>query len=183
MTTPPKLVTRPSGDSPREVRNQRLIGGGPDAVTGPNTQDGEGCRQPGRLVHRPPAELRPHPIYQELFGAIAATQVSRVARQAGAVLEPLLTTPDGTILDGRVRWQMAINRRLPSLDCIEYDLTEEEALELLLARHHKSEGLNGFCRILVALRLEPYYRAAASRPPQAGSANTRSSNLTNNDRT
>ena len=92
--------------------------------------------------------------------------------------EPLLTTTDGTILDGRARWQAAIDRRQPSLGCIEYDLTEEEALEFLLAKHHTSEGLNDFCRIVVALRLEPYYRARTPRRPAAGGANTLSSNLT-----
>ena len=32
---------------------------------------------------------------------------------------------------------------------------------------------------MAALKLEPYYRASTSRRPQAASANTRSSNLTN----
>ena len=152
----------------------------PDGV--PNTHGGEGGPYQGRLVHRPAAELRPHPIYLELCGPIAATQVTRVSQQAGAMLEPLLTTTDGTILDGRVRWPVAIDRQQPSLCCIEYDLTEEEALEFLLARHHTSESLNDFCRIVVALRLEPYYRASTPRRPAAGSTNTRSSNLTNVDR-
>ncbi len=141
--------------------------------------NGQGGPHEDRLVHRPVTALRPHPTYLELCGPIAATRVRRVSQQAGAMREPLLITTDGTILDGHVRWQVAMDRHQPSLCCIEYDLTEEEALEFLLARHHKSEGLNAFCRIVAALKLEPYYRASNSRRPQAASANTRSSNLTN----
>ena len=179
MTTHPKLLAGHLSDSRGEARDPRLSGGGLEADGVPNTHGGEGGPHQGRLVHRPAAELRPHAIYLELCGPVAATRATRLAQQAWAMCEPLLTTTDGTILDGHVRWQVAMDRHQPSLCCIEYDLTEEEALEFLLARHHKSVGLNAFCRIVVALKLEPYYRASNSRRPQAASANTRSSNLTN----
>ncbi len=179
MTTRPKLLAGHLSDSRGEARDPRLSGGGLEADGVPNTHRGEGGPHQGRLVHRPAAELRPHPIYLEVCGPVAATRATRLAQQAWAMCEPLLITTDGTILDGHVRWQVAMDRHQPSLCCIEYDLTEEEALEFLLARHHKSVGLNAFCRIVAALKLEPYYRASNSRRPQAASVNTRSSNLTN----
>ena len=135
-----------------------------------------------RLVHRLVATLRPHPTYLALCGPIAATRVRRVSQQAGAMREPLLITTDGTILDGHVRWQVAVEQRRPSLLCIEYDLTEEEALQFVIERHRTSEGLNDFCRIVLALRLEPYFRKGAHRRQRAGGSNTRASNLTNVDR-
>ena len=65
--------------------------------------------------------------------------------------EPLVMTTDGTILDGHVRWQVAKDRQLSSVPCLEYDLTEAEALEVVIDRHGSSQGLNAFCRIRLAL--------------------------------
>ena len=102
----------------------------------------------------------------------------RVAQQAGAIREPLLTTTDGTILDGHARWQVATERQQPSLPCIEYEVTEEEALQVVIQRHRRSEGLNDFCRIRLALRLESYFRERAYRRRRPGSTNMDASNLT-----
>ena len=123
----------------RTDRGNEVIDGG---QRGPNAS---------RLVHRPTATLRPHPTYQACGGPIAATRVCRVAQQRGAIREPLLTTTAGTILDGHARWQVALDRQQPTLPCIEYDLTEEEALQFVIERHRMSEGLNDFCRIVLGL--------------------------------
>ena len=68
-------------------------------------------------------------------------RVRRGVQQSELMCEPLLTTKDGAILDGRVRWQVAMERHQPSVSGIEYDLTEQEAIRFLLARHDRSEGL------------------------------------------
>ena len=154
-----------------------------DQVAWSETADsGQGGLHDDRLVHRPVTALRPHPTYLELCGPIAATRVRRLSQQAGAMREPLLITTDGTILDGHVRWQVATERHWSSLSCIEYDLTEEEALQFVIERHRTSEGLNDFCRIRLALRLEPYFREGTYRRQRAGSTNMGASNLTNVDR-
>ena len=145
-----------------------------DAV--PDTQDGP---HEARLVYRPAAELRPHPIYLELCGPIPAIRVKQVAQQTEAMCEPLSVTTDGTILDGLRRWQAAIEQHQPSLPCLEYELTEEEALQFLIARHRTSEGLNAFCRTVLALSLERYFREGAQNIRRTGST---ASNLTNVDR-
>ena len=138
-----------------------------------------GTLAPGRLVSRPVTALRPHAAYLELCGPIAATDVRRVGYQAAVMHDPLVTTRDGTILDGHVRWQVAMDREWPCLPCLECDLTEEEALHVVIERHRTAKGLNAFCRILLALRLEPYFRTSAGRrPPDAGTTG-RLSNLTN----
>ena len=113
------------------------------------TADGRPGPDGGRLVDRPTATLRPHPTYQALCGPIAATRGRRVARQRGPIRDPLLTTSDGTILDGHARWQVALDRQQSSLPCLEYDVTDEEALQIVIQQHRASEGLNAFCRIVM----------------------------------
>ena len=145
----------------------------------PVTADGQRGSDGGRLVDRPTATLRPHPTYQALCGPIAATRVRRVAQQPGPIREPLLTTSEGTILDGHARWQVALDRQQPSLPCIEYDVTKDEALQIVIQHHRASEGLNDFCRIVMALDLEPSYRERSRRPRPAVGARKLPSNLTN----
>ena len=111
-----------------------------------------------RWVERSTVSLRPHPQYHELWGPIASTRVSRVSQQAGPIVEPLVTTTDGTILDGHARWQVARERQQPSLPCLVYDVSQEEALEIVIQRHRAADGLNAYARILLALRLEPHFR-------------------------
>ena len=48
-----------------------------------------------------------------------------------------------------------------TVTCIEYDLSEEEALHWLLQRHQRVECLNTFSRILLALDLEPWLQEKA----------------------
>ena len=136
----------------RTDRGNEVIDGG---QRGPNAS---------RLVHRPTATLRPHPTYQACGGPIAGTRVRRVAQERGPIRESLLTTTAGTILDGHARWQVALDRQQPTLPCIEYDLTEEEALQFVIERHRQSEGLNDFCRIVLGLTSGTLTSEASSRP-------------------
>ena len=135
-----------------------------------------------RLVDRSTKSLRPHPVYLELFGPLAATRARRVGQQTGSIQEPLLTTTDGTILDGHARWQVAIERAQPMLPCFEYELSEDKALQVVIERHRASEGLNDYGRIVLALRLEPYFREHCRRQQLARSNDLPSSNLTNDTR-
>ena len=176
MTTRSTLGPGVSSDLPGDAR---LGGGGTRREAVPDAPEGQEGPHRDRLVYRPTATLRPHPTYQELCGPIVATRVSRVARQAGPIHEPLLTTTDGTILDGYARWQVATERQQPSLPCIEYDVTAEEAILVVIQRHRTSEGLNDFCRIVLALGLEPYFREGTHRAQHATGNKKPSSSLTN----
>ena len=80
-----------------------------------------------------------------------------------------MTTTDGTILDGHARWQVAIEQAQPILPCFEYELSEDEALQVVIERHRASKGLNDYGRIVLALRLEPYFREHCRRQPLARS--------------
>jgi hypothetical protein len=91
-------------------------------------------------------------------------------------------TRDGTIIDGYARWELARRQGRLTLPCLEYDLTQAEALEWLLQSHRRSDGLNAFCRILLALDLEPYLQEKARSNQRAGGQSKGSSNLTKAER-
>lgn len=140
----------------------------------PETPPGEGDALDGRcLVERLTQSLRPHPTYERLCTPTLAARVRRVTRQAGPIHEPILTTTAGIIIDGYARWKVALDRQQLTLPCIEHAMTEEEALVAVIRHHRGSTGLNDFCRIVLALELEPCLKASASQP------NSTSSNLTN----
>jgi hypothetical protein len=68
------------------------------------------------------------------------------------------------------------------LPCIEYELTEADALRWLLQRHRCSKGLNDFTRVLLALELEPLLKEKAQSNQRAGGQNKGSSKLTEAER-
>jgi hypothetical protein len=161
------------------TQDRRLAAGGAETnavLDTPVRQDGPSR---DRAVYRATTALRPHPGYQELRGPMAATRLQRAARQAGPIHEPLLTTVDGTILDGHARWQVAIDCEQSTLPCFVYDVTEDEALQIVIQRHRRFEGLNDFGRIVLALGLESYFRER-HRPTATGQPRP-SSKLTNHE--
>jgi len=133
----------------------------------------------GQLVACRPAELRPHPSYDRNNLAVSASQLAALAALGDlAFREPLLITGDRTIIDGYARWELARWQGRGTLPCIQYELTEEEALRWLLLRHCRSNGLNDFCRIRLALDLEPCFKEKALSHQRLGGRMKGSSNLT-----
>src|SRR5271157_190927 len=96
--------------------------------------------------------------------------------------EPLMITRNRTIIDGYCHWELARRQGRTTVTCIEYDLTEEEALRWLLHRHRRVEGLNAFCRILLALDLELWFREQARVNQSVGGRIKGSSKLTEAER-
>jgi hypothetical protein len=136
-----------------------------------------------RLITCRVDELRAHPGYLRLRIAVPASQLSPLAELGDlAFREPLLITRDRTILDGYARWELARKQDRPTLSCLEYDLSEEEALLWLLQKHRRSNGLNDFNRILLALELEPWLKQQARFNQQLGGQRKGSSKLTEADR-
>lgn len=132
-----------------------------------------------RLITCRVDELRPHPGYLRHCIAVPASQLSSLAESGDlAFREPLLITHDRTILDGYTRWELARKQGRPTLPCLEYDLSEAEALLWLLQKHRRSNGLNDFNRILLALELEPWLKQQARFNQQLGGQRKGSSNLT-----
>ena len=133
----------------------------------------------GQLVTCRLDDLRPHPSYVRHHLAVPASQLSALAERGDrAFLEPLMITEDRTILDGYARLELARRRGRATLPCIAYELTESEALHWLLQKHRRSNGLNDFSRILLALELEPWFKEKARSNQRAGGQNKGSSKLT-----
>jgi hypothetical protein len=95
-----------------------------------------------------------------------------------AFCDPIVVTRDRIVIDGYARLEMAKRKGVPTLNCIERDLTLEEALEELLRAHCPSRGLTSFVRIELALDLEPYFREKARTNQEAGGKDKGSSKLT-----
>jgi ParB-like chromosome segregation protein Spo0J len=148
-------------------------------------------REPGQRleVHRHLAtyrvdELHPHPSYVRHQLTVPASKLSALAERGDlGFQEPLLITREGTILDGYARWELARLQGRLTLPCIEYELTEADALRWLLDTHRRSKGLNDFIRVLLALELEPLLKEKARSNQQAGGRTKGSSKLTEAERT
>jgi len=95
-----------------------------------------------------------------------------------AFREPIVTTQGGMIVDGYARWELARRQGRQTILCLEYDLTDEEALRWLIQSHRPSRGLNAYCRILLALDLEPSLQEQARANQHAGGQSKGSSQLT-----
>lgn len=123
----------------------------------------------GRLVTYATRDLHAHPSYARL-GLTTPTDKLSALRQRGelAFAEPLTITRDRTIIDGYARWDLAKEEKRPVLHCIEYQISEAAALQRLLQTHSRSNGLNAFNRIRLALELEPWFKEKARSNQQAG---------------
>lgn len=139
--------------------------------------------QPGRLVTCRVEELRPHVAYERHCFAVSPSRLSALAERGEfAFDEPLMITRTRTIIDGYCRWEIARRQGRRTVTCIEYDLTENEALYKLLSMHRRVEGLSAFCRILLALDLELWFREQARANQSAGGQRKGSSKLTDAER-
>jgi len=126
-------------------------------------------RLDGRPVVRSPGQLRLHRALEELGWTGAINEFNDAARlKEQPVPEPTLITTNGTILAGIGHWQSAIFNGRQEINCIEYSLSEEEALQFILSRHQPLRGWNAFVRIRLALKLEPYFQQRARDNMRSG---------------
>jgi hypothetical protein len=126
-----------------------------------------------------PDELRPHPSYAKHGLTVPASKLSALRERGELAFAEFVTiTRDRTIIDGYARWELAKQLKRPILHCVEYELSEAEALQRLLEKHCRSDGLNAFSRIMLALDLEPDLTQKARANKQAGGQQKGWSNLT-----
>jgi hypothetical protein len=124
-------------------------------------------------------ELHPHPAYVRHQLMVPAHKLSALSDHGDLAFgEPLTITKDGTIIDGYARWELARHQGRLTLPCLEYVLSEEEALQWILRTHQRSSGLNAFNRVMLALDLEPSFQERARSNQRAGGQYKGSSNLT-----
>jgi hypothetical protein len=129
-------------------------------------------------VSRRVAELHPHPSFTRHNLTVPICELSAATRDGVGIRQPIVITQNGTILDEYAQWELARLQGRETLPCIEYELSDEEALQWLLRSHRRSNGLNDFARILLALDLEPFWQEKARLNKQAGGQKKGSSNLT-----
>jgi hypothetical protein len=131
------------------------------------------------LVMRPTNELRKHPAYAELQLSVSPPQFASIKRLGeSAFKDPLLVTRQGVIIDGYARKEYADSLGISTLLCVELDVSEEEALRVILNKHRRSAGWNDYNRIRMAARLKDVVRRRARANQQAGGHLKGSSKLT-----
>jgi hypothetical protein len=126
-------------------------------------------RSQGRMVERPIAELRLHPTLVRLNLIVSLGQVNQVLQQNGCFLsQPILITTNRIIISGFKDWYAAVSDARSTVGCIEYQLSDEEALHFILLNHQSGKTLNSFSRIRVALELEGHFRLQAIANQKSG---------------
>jgi hypothetical protein len=140
-------------------------------------------RLEGRPVVRSPGQLRLHPALEELdwVGVIGELNEA-VQLTSPSVTEPILITTNGIILAGFGPWRSALFDSRQEINCIEYPLNEEQALQFMLSCHRPRRGWNDFIRICVALKLELSLQQRARDNMSAGGKYKGSTNLSGADR-
>jgi hypothetical protein len=148
-------------------------------LSGHSQPEGQRDDNPGQLATYRLSELRPHTSYARLRLTVPASSLTPLAEQGDlAFREPLVITRQRIVIDGYARLELARLQGRLTLPCIEYELSEEEALRWLLQKHRRSNGMNDFFRILLALELEPSLKDKAVSNQRLGGRMKGSSNLT-----
>lgn len=123
----------------------------------------------GRPVVCSPEKLRLHRALEKLGWTGAINEFNNIARlKEQSVPEPILITTNGTILAGIGLWRSAVFNGIHALNCIEYPLSEDEALKFIISRYQPQHGWNPFVRIRLALSLEPSLQQTALANMRAG---------------
>lgn len=136
---------------------------------GPYLSDPERLECSGRLVTRRVDDLHPHPSFLRHRLCVPVRQLSATIKAGQAVFQqPLEITQNNTIMSGYAQWESARLQGQATVFCLEYQLSEREALEWLLRRHRRSNGLSAFSRTLLALDLEPWLHEKARLNQQVG---------------
>jgi len=79
-----------------------------------------------------------------------------------AFTNPVIISRDRLLIDGYARCELAKRQGRSTLLCLVYDVSEDHALHLLIETHRRSQGLNDFRRVELALDLEERFKDEAS---------------------
>ncbi len=90
---------------------------------------------------------------------------------------PILITANGTVISGFREWEAALHDQCAAIECIEYCLSDDEALQFVLTNQRPRRFWNSFSRIRLALELDPYFQAKASANQSLGGKYKGSANL------
>jgi hypothetical protein len=146
------------GSSTRAFRDEALLS--PLISTARN-----GLR--GQAAVRSPGALRLHPAFNELNLADWLIHSESQGRSQ-PIHEPILITNQGILLTGFAEWHAAVCARQAAIDCTEFALNDDAALQLILTLHRPRASWNDFTRTELALEQEPYFQSKALANQIAG---------------
>jgi hypothetical protein len=133
-------------------------------------------------VVRSPEQLRLHPAMKEFGWTGVIDELNDATRLKDSVPQQVLITTNGTILAGFGHWRLAMLEGRHEINCIEHQLSGDEALQFILAHHQTRYGWNDFVRIRLALTLELNLQQRALDNMRAGGKFKGSTNLSEADR-
>ena len=135
--------------------------------------------QTKRIVPWQVRDLKPHPSYAQLGIKIPAYRLNELLELGeDAFIFPLFITSTGIVIDGYARLEIAQLQGRETVMCVEFDITEEEALRRLILCHRHLPGLPAFCRVKLAVPLAKSLKGKALQHQQNGGKNKGSSKLT-----
>ena len=135
-------------------------------------------RVDGRPVVRSPEQLRLHPAMKELgWTGVIGELDNAVRRKNQPQPEPILITTNGTILAGFGHWRLAMLEDREEINCIEYPVADEAALQFIINHHQPQRGWNAFVRIRLALTLKPSLQEVALNNMRSGGKHKGLANL------
>lgn len=122
------------------------------------------------MVVRTLEGLRVHPALEEIgwYGFLLEIGEAAQSDDQMSTEEPIFVTQTGLILSGFGRWRFAASRRLKQIECVEYSLTDENALHFMLSLQRRRNAWNPFVRIRLALQLEKTLQQRALTNMQTG---------------
>jgi hypothetical protein len=119
-----------------------------------------------------------HPALEGLDLIDVTTELNESVRlNAQPVPEPVLISTNGTLLAGFGRWRLALFEGQSEVDCLEYQISDEDSLQFILHYHQPRRGWNPFVRICAALTLKPFLQRKALNNMRAGGKYKGSANL------
>lgn len=123
----------------------------------------------GHSVFRSVEQLRLHHALDQLGWTGVIDELNDAAQLKNqAPPEPILVTTNGTIIAGFGRWRLAVLDRRHEIHCIEYPLSEDDALQFILTHHQSRRGWNAYVRICLALTLKPLFQKRALENMRVG---------------
>ena len=94
-----------------------------------------------------------------------------------AIREPILITKSGILIFGFPDWHAAVSAGQTEVDCTEFELNDDEALQLILSLHRPRAAWNDFTRTELAFEQEPYFQSKALANQIAGGKHKGLANL------
>jgi len=109
----------------------------------------------GQLLWCPTDQLQPHPTSLRHQFTPSADEISHlVGKDDSACEEPLPVTQGFLIVTCHAQWRVARRLKRGMVPCLQRTMTEEESVLAPLESNQSRNGLNVYCRILIALDLE-----------------------------